>query len=248
MQKSNKRKYLLGALAVLLVAVVVGGTVAWLTASDSVKNTFTVGQITTPDPGDDDPWPDTPDDDTEETKFSGNIWEIFSKDPKIIPDSSITKTPYIGVGDGGEDAYVFAYVKNDMKSTTATDPDDLARFALGEGWKPVEATTTADGKYIDGLFVWCGQGGQDPTPLQSLAEDEGNNWTGALFSTVDIPKCAEASDFAETPTMTVYCYLYADVNNTTYAEAEAEAKTWVDNKWPESQGTAGTTPTTTPGN
>lgn len=242
MQKSNKRKYLIGALAVLLVAVVVGGTVAWLTASNSVKNTFTVGEITPID--EDGTKPDAPDEDTEDTKFSGNIWEIFAKDPTIIPGGSVTKTPYIGVGDDGEDAYVFAYVKNDMMSTSATKPDDYTRFTLGNEWKPVSATTTADGKYIDGLFVWCGTDGQTPTPLESKAEGQGNNWTGALFETVDVPKGAEASDFVETPTMTVYCYLYADVNNTSYAAAKAEAETWVANQWPESKGTAGAVATT----
>lgn len=254
MENKSKKKYLIGALAVLLVAVCVGGTIAWLTASDSVVNTFTVGEITPPTDEDndedntpDDEIPDNPPetpDDNETPKLEGNIYEIFAKDPTIIPGGSVTKTPYIGVGDGGEDAYVFAYVKNDMMSTSADKPADYACFTLGKGWKPISATMTNDGKYIDGLFVWCGTDGTSPTPLASKEEGQGNNWTGALFQTVDVPKGAEASDFVETPTMTVYCYLYANVNKASYAEAEVAAKAWVTDAWPESKGTAGAVATT----
>lgn len=241
MEKKSKKKYLIGALAVLLVAVAVGGTIAWLTASDKVVNNFTVGEINPPDQEEN--VPQDPDDPDETSKFSGNIYEIFANDPKIIPGSSVTKTPYIGVGNGGEDAYVFAYVDNDMMSVTS-EPSDAAYFTLGEGWKPVDATFAGpDGSgYKAGLFVWCGDG-DDPTPLASKSEGETtdpNNWTGALFDKVVIPESAQASDFKDEPVMTVYCFLYADVNDTTYAEAEQAARDWAQAGKPGSQGTATT--------
>ena len=49
MEKNNNKKVLIGALAVLLVAVAVGGTIAWLNAQSKLTNSFTVGNITEPE-------------------------------------------------------------------------------------------------------------------------------------------------------------------------------------------------------
>lgn len=247
--KRNKKPLLIGALAVLLAVLVVGGTVAWLTASSHVTNTFTVGEIKPPaDTDDDDDQPDNPpkdpDSETEETKFSGNIYEIFDKDPIIIPDSSITKKPYIGVGADSEPAYVFAYVQNKMDSSTA-DIEDYAHFTLGKGWQAVKATPYMAGTnvasttdFVGGLFVWCGTDGTAPTTLN--AKDGSEKWTSPLFESVDFSASINASDFVEDPTMNVYCYLYAAVSGATYDQAKNAALDWVDNNMPASSGTATT--------
>lgn len=44
-QQKNRRNALIAALAVLVVALAVGGTIAWLTANDTLVNQFTVGSI-----------------------------------------------------------------------------------------------------------------------------------------------------------------------------------------------------------
>ena len=61
--KRNKKPLLIGALAVLLVALVVGGTIAWMTAEDSKVNAFTVGTFNEPGK---DPKPDDGKDEDEE--------------------------------------------------------------------------------------------------------------------------------------------------------------------------------------
>lgn len=242
MQKSNKRKYLIGALAVLLVAVVVGGTVAWLTAANNVTNTFTVGEINPPATDEDgdpvDP-PENPDEgDGEKAKLEGNIYEI-TDDLKVIPGSDSTKKPWIGIGPKSEDAYVFAYVDNNMMSATA-DPEESSYFVLNAGWVPVEGNATAyDGvgnAYKEGLFVWCGtEGGTTPVAIE--ASETENVWTpNPVFDTVVYPNnptagsVTSASDYSEDCTMDVWCYIYADVNNTTPDAAIDSARAWLADK------------------
>jgi predicted ribosomally synthesized peptide with SipW-like signal peptide len=43
--KKTKKLVLLGALAVIAIALIAGGTLAWFTDTDNVKNVFTVGDI-----------------------------------------------------------------------------------------------------------------------------------------------------------------------------------------------------------
>lgn len=252
MQKSNKRKYLLGALAVLLVAVVVGGTVAWLTAADHVTNTFAVGEINPPKDDDEDGTPDnppdTPDDD-EETQFKGNIYEIFEKDPVILPNDSIDKAPYVGLGPESQPAYIFAYVNNTMMADGADD-GDAAHFTLGTGWKAVDGQArqysiggvAQDGKYTGGLFVYCGsdEGVTLSAPLVVEANDTDNVWTQRLFETVDFSADIQAADFVDKPTMDVHCFLYAAVNGATAEDAQNAAIQWVADGLGDIEGTATT--------
>lgn len=238
-QQGRGKRFAAIALAVCLVLVAVGGTIAWLTASNKVTNNFTVGQITKPDPGPanpDKPDPNLPDpgkgdDNGNQGKMDGNIYEVFSKDPNLIPGGEVTKAPYIGIGKGSEDAYVFAYVDNKMMADTA----DLAHstyFTLGKGWAPVAGKATeytgdgaSDKTYTSGLFVWV-NGGTDPAPL--VGQEGEATWTGELFGSVQVPAAAGAADFAQIPTMDVHCFIYAVGNK---KDDKGEAATAAATKW-----------------
>lgn len=252
MEKKSKKKYLIGALALLLVAVAVGGTIAWLTASAHVTNTFAVGEINPPKDGDDDNKPDNPPEepgDGEEGKFEGNIWEIFEENPVILPEDSITKTPYIGLGPDSQPAYIFAYVNNTMMADGADD-GDVAHFTLGTGWKAVDGQAqqysiggvAQDGKYTGGLFVYCGsdEGATLSAPLVVEADDTDNVWTQRLFETVDFSADIQAADFVDKPTMDVHCFLYAAVNGATAEDAQNAAIQWVADGLGDIEGTATT--------
>lgn len=261
--QSKRNPLLLLALALLVLAVAIGGTIAWLTASNHVTNTFTVGQITQPDPGDGEgEEPETPckpgnpacpiDPSTDpkedaDAHLIGNIYEYFPQDDrKIIPGERNTKVPYIGLGGNSEDSYIFAYVDNKMYSTSADDADK-PYFELHEGWAPVEGQVVEynnqEDKYVSGLFMWVA-GGTEATPLVSNKDDNADAvWTNPVFTETVAPEGAEASDFSETPTMNVYCFIYANVNNTTPQAAKNAAQTWVQQKMPASQGTADKAPT-----
>ena len=248
MEKKSKKKYLIGALAVLLVVVAVGGTIAWLTAANSVTNNFTVGEIKPPtDPDEGGTTPEKPGED-ENGDLTGNIYEILDKDMTITPGGSVTKKAWIGVGANSEDAYVFAYVDNNMMEST---DNGSAYFVLNPGWVPVAAAGTnefavsgVDNAYTGGLFAWCGLSGNataGTTPVSIKAATDGNVWTGKpIFDEVVIPNECGAADFKKDCTMDIWCYLYADVNGATPQAALSEVVEWA--KSPARiQGTATTT-------
>ena len=57
-KRNGKKAAVLAALALLLVACVAMGTMAWLTATDELTNAFTVGEFKEPDTDDDTTTPD----------------------------------------------------------------------------------------------------------------------------------------------------------------------------------------------
>lgn len=124
-----KKKSIAVVLAlVLLVCCAVGGVLAWLTdTTDSIKNTFTVGNV-----------------DISLTETTGNSY-------KMVPGQPITKDPKVTVEVGSEACYLFVKVE---KSATLKDYID---YTVDNGWTPldgvedvfykdVDATTAADGE------------------------------------------------------------------------------------------------------
>lgn len=100
-----KKKTLALVLALtLLVAGVVGGTLAWLTdQTDEVKNTFTVGDINI------------------------GLTETTA-DYKMVPGNTIAKDPTVTVKANSEACWLF------VKVTESTDLKDFITYAIAEGW------------------------------------------------------------------------------------------------------------------
>ncbi len=171
----NTKKAVLITLALLLVLGAVGATVAWMSAESELSNVFTVGQFKDPDgtgptyptePGETYPeWPEDPDTDP---RLDGNLYEPNwdPDDAKMVPGATIVKDPYVGIGEGSEDAYVYVYVKPTMPNVNGT-----IGFYINEGWAPVADFVDMNGKYekdddsdpatdehfyTEGLFVYTG--------------------------------------------------------------------------------------------
>lgn len=100
-----KKKTLALVLALtLLVAGIVGGTLAWLTDQTAeVKNTFTVGDINI------------------------GLTETTA-DYKMIPGNTIAKDPTVTVKANSEACWLF------VKVTESTDLKDFITYAIAEGW------------------------------------------------------------------------------------------------------------------
>lgn len=219
MEKNNKKKFLIGALAVLLVAVAVGGTIAWLNAQSNLTNSFTVGQIEDPTTDPENPENPLP----EGAVIDGNLYEPnWSNNSKLVPGDPVAKDPMVGLGKGSEDAYVFIYVDNNAakENEAATAP----YFTLNTGWAAVTGeaaeSTAQSGAYTSGLFVYGTA--DNPTLLQANAEKD--VWTtDSAFDTVTPPSTINADAFAETPTIEVYSYVVAADSG---ANALADAKAW----------------------
>lgn len=100
-----KKKTLALVLALtLLVAGVVGGTLAWLTdRTAEVKNTFTVGDINI------------------------GLTETTT-DYKMVPGNTIAKDPTVTVKANSEACWLF------VKVTESTNLKDFITYAIAEGW------------------------------------------------------------------------------------------------------------------
>lgn len=149
MKAKTKTKALLMSLcAVLLVAASVLGTMAYLTDSKDVKNTFTVGNVTIT---------------LDETDVDGstpNKERDQANSYKLLPGHTYTKDPIIHVDANSEDCYLFVKVDNQIAAIEADENTTVAAQMAAKGWKAVE------GK--DGIYVYVGT---TATPVAVKAND-----------------------------------------------------------------------------
>lgn len=120
--KTKSKALLLTLCAVLLIAASVLGTMAYLTSTDTVTNTFTVGKV------------EIELDETDVTNPTGP--RVKANSYKLMPGTTYTKDPTVTVKAGSEESYVRMKVTfNNAKEIIAlcTDP----KFA-GDGPTGVE--------------------------------------------------------------------------------------------------------------
>ena len=116
--KKTRKILLMAACAVLLVCISVGATVAYLTSTDTVKNTFTVGKVEIT---------------LDEAKVNtdGSLVEgaarVKENSYKLIPGHEYTKDPTVHFAAGSEASYLFVKVENDI-----ADIEDVYPYAEGK--------------------------------------------------------------------------------------------------------------------
>lgn len=92
----NKKKKRYGIIAALLLLVLAAGvgTYAWLSATQSLKNEFTVGSIGKPEVKPDPDQPDKPGTDPTNPSVDGYLFETkWVKDSKMIPTPTSIRIP-----------------------------------------------------------------------------------------------------------------------------------------------------------
>lgn len=144
--KTKSKALLLTLCAVLLVAASVLGTMAYLTSSDTVTNTFTVGKV------------EIKLDETDITNPTGP--RVQANSYKLMPGTTYTKDPTVTVKAGSEESYVRMKVTfNNATKIIAlcTDPEFAGDGPTGvENAFPlirmVNYTDTAE-LYWDGLLL-----------------------------------------------------------------------------------------------
>lgn len=228
----NKKKKRYGIVAALLLLVLASGvgTYAWLTATQSLDNVFTVGSF---GPTDKKPDPTDPEKPGSDENNGAYLFETkWVENSKIVPGATTDKNPNVGIKKGSDNAYVFIYVKNAMvkDGTAATD---TPYFTLNNNWKPVDGrvSTSADGKYLSGLFMYAKDATAGPAVLG--AKDAATDvYTGELFSKVVFPGTLDGSMVANKPKMTVSAYIFGADQKGEEADAAAnalkQAKAWAD--------------------
>lgn len=230
MENKKKKRYGIVAALLLLVLAAGVGTYAWLTATQSLDNVFTVGSF---GPTDKKPDPTDPEKPGSDENNDAYLFETkWVENSKIVPGATADKNPNVGIKKGSDNAYVFIYVKNAMvkNGTAATD---TPYFTLNNNWKPVDGkvSASADGKYLSGLFMYAKDATAGPAVLG--AKDAATDvYTGELFSKVVFPGTLDGSMVANKPKMTVSAYIFGADQKGEEADAAAnalkQAKAWAD--------------------
>lgn len=113
---------------VLVIAMSVAGTVAYLTSQDSVTNTFTVGKVAIT---------------LDEAKVDANGAAVTPEERvktnsyKLIPGHAYTKDPIIHVDADSENCWLFVKVENGISGIEASENTIAAQLAAN-GWSAVD--------------------------------------------------------------------------------------------------------------
>lgn len=131
--KKTKKALILSLCAVLLVTASVLGTVAYLTSTDEVVNTFTVGNVAI-----------TLDELDVDNSTPGDNDRDKANSYKLLPGHTYTKDPIIHVDANSEDCYLFVKVTDEI---VAIEGEKTVLQQMTEkGWTPV--------KGVDNVYVY----------------------------------------------------------------------------------------------
>lgn len=132
--RTKTKALVLALCAVLLVVTTVFVTMAFLTSQDSVKNTFTVGNVAiTLDELDVDGDANEADNVTADDGTTRDKKNQY----KLIPGKSYTKDPTIHVDDNSESCWLFVKVENGLEDAEAAGATTIAAQMTANGWTSV---------------------------------------------------------------------------------------------------------------
>ncbi len=123
--KTKQKALVLTFCAMLLVIATVSVTVAYLTSSDSVTNTFTVGKVAIT--------LDETDVDVNGVKDSEK--RVKENSYKLMPGHTYTKDPVVHVSANSEDCWVFVKVVNELEAIE--DATTVEAQMTANGWSAV---------------------------------------------------------------------------------------------------------------
>lgn len=123
--KKTRKALLLSLCAVMLVTASVLGTMAYLTSTDEVVNTFTVGNVAI-----------TLDETDVDNSTPGDNDRDQANHYKLMPGHTYQKDPIIHVDADSEDCYLF--VKVDNQITTIEAEKTVDQQMTEKGWTEVE--------------------------------------------------------------------------------------------------------------
>ena len=131
------KKKLVVLVAVLVAALVgIAGTMAWLTSTEAVTNTFTVGNITMTM------------DETDVDDSTADAERDTENSYHLLPGQQYVKDPQIHIGANSEACYVFIKVENGLANIEAASEQDgyktIAEQIAANDW------TALDG--VDGVY------------------------------------------------------------------------------------------------
>lgn len=180
--KKTSKALLLALCAVLLVAASVMGTMAYLTSTDSVENTFTVGNVAITL------------DETDVDDSTLNADRDQANSYKLLPGHTYTKDPIIHVDANSEECYLFVKVVNQIADIEKEDAS-VANQMAAKGWREVTDQT--------GVYVYVGMTAGATDPVAVAAGDNVPVFDNIVIDgNVNNTKLADYTD--KTITVTAY--------------------------------------------
>lgn len=134
-----KKKLMTVLALVLVIALSVAGTYAYLTSTAKVENTFTVGNVSIT---------------MDEAKVNADgtpvadAARVTANEYKLMPGHSYTKDPTVHVTAGSEACYVFVKVNNGIAAYEATDATTIANQIAANGWTAL----TVEGTPVENVY------------------------------------------------------------------------------------------------
>ena len=148
--KTKTKALAVSLCAILLVVASVMGTMAYLTSTDKVENTFTVGnvQITL----------DEADVDTDGTPVEG-AERVKKNEYHLMPGHTYTKDPTVHFAAGSEASYLFVKVENGIKDIidTTTIEDQIE----ANKWEKLTGVSGVDNVYYQKVDANTGNAAVD---------------------------------------------------------------------------------------
>lgn len=206
--KKTRKILLMAACAVLLVCISVGATVAYLTSTDSVTNTFTVGKVAIK---------------LDEAKANpdGSLIEnadrVKANEYKLLPGHTYNKDPMVTVLKDSEPAYIKMTVTfskaNELDAIFATGGANLTSIFNGyDATNWIYKGNTKDSEKNTRTYeFWYKEAVGAPTADVPL---------DALFDSITVPGTITNAQLATIKDMTITVNAYA-IQEDSFANAEA---------------------------
>ena len=192
--KTKNKALLLALCAVSLVTASVFGTMAYLTSTDNVENTFTVGSVAITM------------DETDVDNSSPDKNRDQANSYKLLPGQTYTKDPIIHVDPKSEECFLFVKVENGIAAIEAND-NTVASQMTKKGWKLVEGN----------VYVYVGTENGASAPVAVKA-----NATIPVFEKIKIADSVSGTQLADykgkTITVTAYAVQKAGFENMAAAD------------------------------
>ncbi len=160
--KTRNKVLLTLACAVLLVTASVMGTLAWLTSTGTVTNTFTVGQvkITLDEAKVNEYGVKLNDKDEVATESDTLASRVNGNEYKLIPGHTYVKDPIIHVSADSENCYLFVKIENGLAAIL--DTKTIEEQMKDKGWKPLNENDNP------GVYYYAGT---EATDMKSVAKN-----------------------------------------------------------------------------
>lgn len=153
--KKTRKALLLSLCAVMLVTASVLGTMAYLTSTDQVVNTFTVGNVAI-----------TLDETDVDNSTPGENDRDQANAYKLMPGRTYTKDPIVHVDAESEDCYLFVKVANEIADIEAAKT--VADQMTEQGWVAVDGANDVYVYTTDNTNPAVVNGGDNVTVFESF--------------------------------------------------------------------------------